>query len=87
MTYLQTKIGLSTIRKNRDTNNLFSRRIRRVSHNPLGPVILSRLFEYGASQKVHSGKTDVLDVQLIQSKCMISAENVNKSGSFYTEIK
>ena len=53
----------------------------------LESVILSRLFKYGATSKLHSGKTDVLDVQLKQSKCMISAENINKSGCFVTEIK
>ena len=37
--------------------------------------------------KLHSGKRVVLDVQLKQSKCRISAVNVNKSFSFYTEIK
>ena len=61
--------------------------IRRVSQNPPDSVILSRLFEYGATRKLHSGKTDVLDVQSKQSNCMISVENVNKSGSFHTEIK
>ena len=64
-----------------------SRRIRGVSHNPPEPVILSRLFEYGTTPKLHSGETDVLDVQLKQLKCIISAGNVNKSGRFYTEIK
>ena len=54
-----------------------------MSHNPPDSVILSRLFEYGVTPKLHSGKTDVLDVQLKQSNCMISAENVNKSGCFF----
>ena len=44
------------------------RRIRRVSHNPPDSAIISRLFEYGATPKLHSGRPDVLNVQLKQSK-------------------
>ena len=44
-------------------NQSGARRIRRVSQNPPISVILSRLFEYGATPKLRSGKTDVLDVQ------------------------
>ena len=50
------------------------------------PVILHSM-QLNAIIDIAKWLKHMLDVQLKQSKCMISAVNVNKSGSFYAEIR